>query len=130
MNKPIEFPDREKERMLHELSAKMQEIRDAKPDEAAIQRAKDAIERLLAVAQRDTGQSRRVANFLLAWWNAQECGGFDFADMWAVDLNLAQDMVTVFTLLSNFQHYPDSQVFGYGKQFERLAKTWRPHKEP
>jgi hypothetical protein len=35
-----------------------------------------ALDRLLAIAQADTGQSRRVANFLLAWWNAGECGGF------------------------------------------------------
>jgi hypothetical protein len=35
------------------------------------------LEELLAVAQRDTGQSRKVANFLLAWWYAAENGGFD-----------------------------------------------------
>jgi hypothetical protein len=34
-----------------------------------------ALERLIQVAQGDTGQSRIVANFLLAWWNAEECGG-------------------------------------------------------
>lgn len=33
-----------------------------------------ALERLLGHAQRDTGQSRRVADFLLAWWNAANCG--------------------------------------------------------
>jgi hypothetical protein len=39
--------------------------------------AKDALaalDRLVAIAQSDTGQSRRVANFLLAWWNAGSCG--------------------------------------------------------
>ena len=39
-----------------------------------------ALERLIDIAQRDTGQSRRVADFLLAWWNAGECGGFDLTD--------------------------------------------------
>ena len=29
-----------------------------------------ALERLIAIAHSDTGQSRRVADFLLAWWNA------------------------------------------------------------
>ena len=29
-----------------------------------------ALERLIGVAQSDTGQSRRAADFLLAWWNA------------------------------------------------------------
>jgi len=36
-----------------------------------------ALERLLDHAQRDSGQSRRIADFLLKWWNAGECGGFD-----------------------------------------------------
>ena len=35
-----------------------------------------ALNRLIAIAHNDTGQSRRVAGFLLAWWNADECGGF------------------------------------------------------
>ena len=37
------------------------------------------LERLLRIARRDTGQSRRVADFLLAWHNAEENGG------WSVD---------------------------------------------
>jgi hypothetical protein len=38
------------------------------------ERERAALERLIQIAQRDTGQSRKVANFLLAWWNADECG--------------------------------------------------------
>ena len=48
-------------------------------------RERSALERLMAIAQRDTGQSARVANFLLAWWNAAECGGFDLTDAWSLD---------------------------------------------
>jgi hypothetical protein len=44
-----------------------------------------ALERLIRIANRDTGQSRRVASFLLAWWNAEECGGFDLTDLWGID---------------------------------------------
>ncbi len=40
-----------------------------------------ALNRLLAIAQSDTGQARRVAKFLLAWWNADDCGRFDFRDL-------------------------------------------------
>jgi hypothetical protein len=29
----------------------------------------EALERLIEIAKRDTGQSRRVADLLLAWWN-------------------------------------------------------------
>jgi hypothetical protein len=35
----------------------------------------EALGRLCAIAKRDTGQSRRVANFLVAWHNAEENAG-------------------------------------------------------
>jgi len=35
-----------------------------------------ALERLLEHACGDTHQSRRVADFLLAWWNAAACGAY------------------------------------------------------
>jgi hypothetical protein len=44
-----------------------------------------ALDRLLTLADSDTGQSRRAANFILAWWNAETLGGFDLADLFAVD---------------------------------------------
>ena len=44
----------------------------------------EALRRLVAIAKKDHGQSRRVANFLLAWWNPNTCGGFDLTDLWAV----------------------------------------------
>jgi len=65
-----------------------------------------ALERLIQIAQRDTGQSRIVANFLLAWWNAAECGGFDLTDVWSVDASIAADMLTVFALLTLRHSYP------------------------
>lgn len=37
--------------------------------------ALEALTRLLSIATRDTGQSSRVAAFLLAWHNAEENGG-------------------------------------------------------
>jgi hypothetical protein len=88
------------------------------------ERERAALERLLEIAQHDTGQSRRVANFLLAWWNATECGGFDLTDLWGVDTAIAQDMLTIFALLPRCGHYPDT--LGYGKQFEALVHAWRP----
>jgi len=84
---------------------------------------RSAIERLIRIAQSDTGQSRRVANFLLAWWNAEECGGFDFTDLWNVDAVIAADMVTVFGLLAGLNSYPDT--LGYGEQFARIVAEWR-----
>ncbi|WP_324689582.1 hypothetical protein U0O11_09380 [Cobetia sp. D5] len=51
-----------------------------------------ALERLLSIARHDTGQSCRVANFLLASWNAEECGGFDFTELWGVGDPVAEDI--------------------------------------
>ena len=83
-----------------------------------------ALERLLEIAKRDTGQSRRVASFLLAWWNAEECGGFDLTDFWNVDAEIVRDMISVLELVVAQRKYPDT--FGYGKDFEYLVKLWRP----
>ena len=44
-----------------------------------------ALERLLRIARQDTGQARRVADFLLAWHNAEENGGWNLVDLWSVD---------------------------------------------
>ena len=40
-----------------------------------------ALERLIKIAQGDTGQTHRVADFLLAWWNAGDCGSFDLTNL-------------------------------------------------
>lgn len=83
-----------------------------------------AFERLLKLAQSDTGQSRRVANFLLAWWNAESLGGFDMADLFGVDSTIAADMATVFTWLAgqSIATYPTE----YRADIEKLIAQWRP----
>ena len=83
-----------------------------------------ALERLIAIAQGDTGQSRRVAEFLLAWWNAGTCGGFDLTNLFAVDYAIARDMLCVMELIQETRRYPDT--LGYGPQFERIVAEWRP----
>lgn len=85
----------------------------------------DALNRLLKTAQSDTGQSRRVANFLLAWWNAESCGGFDFTDLWCVDRAIADDMLSVTRLIAKAHNYPTA--YGLGEHFEKLVADWRPH---
>jgi hypothetical protein len=71
-----------------------------------------ALDRLLDHAQGDSHQSRRVADFLLAWWNAGECGAFDLTTAWGVDDAIVDDMVTVFRLAA--------------RQFEAVVRAWRP----
>ncbi len=85
----------------------------------------DALERLVKIARSDTGQSRRVANFLLAWWNASDCGGFDLTDLWAVDRAIASDMISVMGLIAAHHNYPDA--WGYREDFEQMVADWRPH---
>jgi hypothetical protein len=85
---------------------------------------KAALERLLAIAQSDTGQARRVADFLLAWWNAGECGGFDLTNPWGVDASIAEDMVIVFGYVARANAYPDA--LGFNVQFQSIVRGWRP----
>lgn len=103
-------------------------LRSAKPftdDERA------ALERLLKIAKSDTGQSERVANFLLAWWNATNCGGFDLTDLWGLDDEIAQDMATIFQFLMRRNMYPDaleteSGCASYKDDFQTIIALWRP----
>lgn len=83
-----------------------------------------AFERLLDIARSDTGQSRRVADFVLAWWNAQELGGFDLADVFAVDRAIGRDMARVVTWLASRAEaeYP----VDYRAQIEEIIRLWRP----
>ncbi len=84
-----------------------------------------ALRRLVEIAQGDSGQCRKVANFLLAWWNAAECGGFDLTDLWAVDSEIAKDILTVAGLVARRHDYPTA--YGFRPEFERLVALWRPH---
>jgi len=115
--------DKEKQEMLKEFRSKMQRVREAQASEADVRALKGSVETLLTIAERDTGQSRRVASFLLAWWNAGECGGFDLTDLWNVDLEIVEDMQRVLLILPGYHNYPDK--LGLGERFERLAVEWR-----
>jgi hypothetical protein len=84
---------------------------------------KRALENLLQHAQRDTGQSRRIADFLLAWWNAGQCGSYDLTTAWGLD-DLMEDVCVVFRLASRAHSYPDT--LGDGPQFEAVVRAWRP----
>jgi hypothetical protein len=86
-----------------------------------------ALERLIAIAQGNTGQSRRVADFLLAWWNAGSCGGFDLTTLWGMDDAIAEDMGSVFGYIAQVKNYPDT--LGYKEQFELIVRGWRPDLE-
>lgn len=84
-----------------------------------------ALRRLLDLAHGDTGQCGRAASFLLAWWNAKSCGGWDLTDLWGVDRAIADDMLSVAAFISRNQEYPNS--YGLRAEFEALVARWRPH---
>ncbi|MFG0229460.1 ParB/RepB/Spo0J family partition protein [Achromobacter sp. 413638] len=87
----------------------------------------EALDRLLTIARRDTPQSKRVADFLLAWWNAASCGGFDLTDFWAVDTEIGDDMMLVIGLMrSRHGQYPDQYGEQIHERFKELVKLWRP----
>jgi hypothetical protein len=94
-----------------------------KPEQMTPQERK-ALERLLKHAQGNTDQSRRVADFLLAWWNPSACGSYDLTTGWSVDDAIMDDMCVVFRLASRSHSYPDT--LGYGSQFESVVREWRP----
>lgn len=87
-------------------------------------RVRFALEKLLNIAHEDTGQGRRVTNFLLAWWNADAHGGFDIADLFAVDREVSEDIATIFTYLARAEDavYPTD----YRGEIESIIKCWRP----
>ena len=84
-----------------------------------------ALEKLLNVAHEDTGQGRRVASFILAWWNAGVHGGFDLTDLADLDPHVCEDMVTIFTWLARQSTliYPDD----YKAEIVQIIALWRPH---
>lgn len=88
------------------------------------QRERESLERLIAHAKDGTGQSRLVADFLLAWWNPSNCGGFDLTSLWGVDDSIANDMTVVFGLIAKTNKYPDS--LGYEQDFKAIINEWRP----
>ena len=89
-------------------------------------RKEQALGRLVAIARGDTGQSARVANFLLAWWNADRDGGFDFTDLWMLDEAIVDDILLVIKLIANNRCYGDA--FGFEAEFNALVKQWRPQR--
>ena len=83
-----------------------------------------ALDRLIAIAQTDTGQSRRVADFLLSWWNARACGGFDPTELWGVEPPIRDDILLVLQLIAHHRELPTA--YGLGDGFEELVRRWRP----
>ena len=83
----------------------------------------EALRRLLVVAQRDTGQSGVIAQFLLSLYNGYRFK-FDLTEFRRLDHDLFEDCMAV--LRMDFQ--PAQEVHCYfqngGEIWEQLARDW------
>lgn len=82
-----------------------------------------ALNRLIHHTHDDTPQARHVSDFLLAWWNAPSCGGFNLAALHVVDDEIGDDMQAIFAAIQRTSSYPPD---GYNPQFRQMARKWRP----
>lgn len=84
----------------------------------------EAITRLIVVAGSDTGQSARVADFLLAWWNGDDNGHFPILHLCNCDATISEDMLIVMAYLAQEPTvYPDA--WGFRDAMVALAEQWR-----
>ena len=89
--------------------------------------ARNALDRLIEIARSDTGQARRVANFLMAWWNGPELGHFEIADMFGLDIDVANDITSVIGFLGQNDRgavYIDG--LGFAEEMQDVIALWRP----
>lgn len=84
-----------------------------------------ALARLCKVAKISTNQGDHVANFLLAWWNGEECGGFKLTELWSLDTSLARDCCRVLCWIAVNHHYPDD--LGFRDEFMEIIRVHRAH---
>jgi hypothetical protein len=93
---------------------------DFKPDSIV---ALAAVARLLAIAKTNSGQARRVADFLLAWHNAEENGGWNPVDLWQLDTGIAQDILLATAFIAVELKYPED--LGFAPEIADVWKLWR-----
>ena len=89
------------------------------------QRVMDAIDRLFTKAMWDSGQARKVAQFLLSWGNEPVHGGFDLAYIRSLDTEISDDMwtLTEYLYASRFKYPID---IGFEDRFVALVRLRRP----
>lgn len=88
--------------------------------------ARAALTRLIPIAMSDTGQSKRVADFLMAWWNGPDLGHFQIADIFGLDVAIANDITTVIGFLGQNDRgavYIDS--LGFAEEMQDIIALWR-----
>jgi len=87
-----------------------------------------ALDRLVPLALSDTGQARRVARFLMAWWNGPDLGDFAVADLFALDTAVARDIATILGFLAEHPGALYIDALGYGDEMQAIIARWHARK--
>jgi hypothetical protein len=72
----------------------------------------------------ETGASAKVADFLLAWWNGDECGHFPVLHLCNVDAVIAEDMLTIMAYLAQ-ESTTYADAWGYRDAMHDLWVRYR-----
>lgn len=94
--------------------------------------ARAALTRLIPLAMSDTGQARRVADFLMAWWNRPDLGHFQIADMFGLHVAIANDITTIIGFLGQNDRgavYIEALVSPRGCRTSSRCGASRPRRE-
>jgi hypothetical protein len=81
-----------------------------------------ALDRLLSYALGKGKQNRIVADYLLAWWDAERYGAFDLQRSSALKDSVQEDMVALFGFVARCQLHPDA--LDYREPFEAIVRRW------
>lgn len=92
---------------------------------AAFNEARPSLDRLFEMAiEHSSGGPRRIADFLLAWWNARDYGSFDFTEFWSLDRRIIDDCLIVLRFVAHNKTYLD-ELPEYKEKFKRVHAIWR-----
>lgn len=80
------------------------------------------LDRVFTLAEGFGGGARRAQNLLCAWYNAEELGGFDFADLWSFDNEHLGAVVAVILLIGRLPQgtYPND-IEGFDARMRAVA---------
>ena len=83
-----------------------------------------ALTRLIRLAKNPgpaaSGQTKLVADFLLAWWNARRDGGWDPTDLWVLDAETRADIVILIGWIAVNRSY-----LGCSDDMREIWRLWR-----
>lgn len=88
----------------------------------------EALRRLLPIAQRDSGQSQRVARILLGLYNGHRFP-LDLTNLRGLDYEILHDCLTVLRMDANAYMEVHLYFPNGGAIFEKLASDWRLNKK-